>query len=650
MKRIFFLLTIFLLASNSRAAELLGEPCRSANVLASGLVHANGKEYFAMVNMNEISHAELILIDTKTGEGKSFKAPAGAGCWAMQQVDPHRVVLGTYYDGMFMVFDLNSMKFTKTIQFPGEQYLWNFAIGNDGRLYTGTYPGGKLGALDLTNYTVQDFGNPAKPNMYCRLVSTLPDGKIFCFFEEATPQRFIFDPKTKQFSPAPAAMDHISDGVVWNDYFLGSQAYDGKSPVAFDKDLKGIDPPPFPLPPGNKPWAVNTSLTTNQDLYISQGDTLYRFGPRDDHLIKEFQADLHGGHVTARAADGTYYGFRGQRYFTVRPGDRQIQLHPFPTELSPREILFVEIDPHGIIWGGPTFGLTLFSLDPATKKFVNTDTVCNGGGEVYDVTFFNDKVYAASYSGGDITEYDPRLPWDQFENKNPRNLVHLADHGYIRPIAGITVGDDHLLYSGWMAEYGTYGGAVAITDPQTGKTDLIKNPLGEEDVSGIAVDDHYIYVGTTLSANGLPSKPNATVSFGAIDKSTHKVAYTHSFNSGAISMLARDRKTGIVAFVTDDGIHLFDPSKLSAKQDPLLLPPKLPRANPSANDGTASCLAAPGDGHLYFASGNTVYSLDLKTMQIAAAATAPVDHIERLAISPNGAIYISASTRVYRLN
>ena len=40
----------------------------------------------------------------------------------------------------------------------------------------------------------------------------------------------------------------------------------------------------------------------------------------------------------------------------------------------------------GRVWGGPTFGQTLFSFDTRTKKAVNTGAICDGGGEVYDAT------------------------------------------------------------------------------------------------------------------------------------------------------------------------------------------------------------------------------------------------------------------------
>ena len=44
-----------------------------------------------------------------------------------------------------------------------------------------------------------------------------------------------------------------------------------------------------------------------------------------------------------------------------------------------------------------------------------------------------------------------------------------------------------------MAKYGSYGGAISITDPKDGKTELIENPLGEQAIAGLAVNDSQIY-------------------------------------------------------------------------------------------------------------------------------------------------------------
>src|SRR5689334_19089574 len=85
--------------------EKLGEPCRAFNVLSARVVRdASGGEFFVLGNMNEVTGLELIFIDLKSGEGKTYRAPAGAGAWAMMEAPENRLVLGTFYDGKFIVF------------------------------------------------------------------------------------------------------------------------------------------------------------------------------------------------------------------------------------------------------------------------------------------------------------------------------------------------------------------------------------------------------------------------------------------------------------------------------------------------------------------------------------------------------------------
>src|SRR5688500_3036285 len=201
MKYFVCALLISSVASASAAApfEHLGQPCRGFNVLASRVVTTpDGKEWFVLSNSNETSGVELIFIDFSDNTGKKFGEPAGQGAWMLNPVpDDRLVVVGTYYDGKMMIFDLKTMSFTKTVDLPGEEYFWNGAVGGDGRLYAGTYPGGKLAALELEKLALDDLGAPAKPNLYLRNVSTLPDGRILCSFGTEKPMTKIFDPATK---------------------------------------------------------------------------------------------------------------------------------------------------------------------------------------------------------------------------------------------------------------------------------------------------------------------------------------------------------------------------------------------------------------------------------------------------------------------
>lgn len=622
----------FLLASALHAApqvELIGQPCRAKNVLAARYVVApEGKEWFVLTNMNESAGMELIFIDFRQDTAQAIRAPAGAGSWALLQVPGNRLVVGTFYDGKFMVFDLLKMAFAHTSDFPGESYLWNLAMGSDGRVYGGTYPGAKLGALDLNTYAVEDCGAPAPPNMYLRYVCALPDGRILCNFGMDKSVNLIYDPTTKKFSEAPQVLQGISMGVSWNGYFLaGSQVLDGKT-------LQPV-PPPFPTPAGS--WAVDINLTSEDALYLRQGAAIYRYRKGTKELEKLAEVDLRGGSIYAVTTKGELLGVRGQDYFVLKPGDTQVRLKPIPVESAPRPTFFLRLDPNGRLWGGPTFGQTLFWMDTQTKRLVNTRTVCNAGGEVYDVTFIDGTVYAVAYAGGDIVRYDPEAPWDQWNNVNPRTIASVGARGYIRPTAGVLVAPDGKLYSGWMAKYGVYGGAIAITEPSTGETTLIENPLGEQAVEGLAVDENAIYVGTSLGANGLPNKKGEWARFGVLDKTTKQVLFQREFESASgVRTFWLDAQTKRLALSVDGKLHLFD----TASRAFVDLPAQAPRVG--------SRIVGLGDGRAYYSSGKSIVQVDMRTGGAESVAEFP-ERVSNVAVAPDGTLYAACGTDIYRV-
>ncbi len=626
---------ILTLAAVASSAEIvhLGKPCQARNVLAGRVVvdRSSGREMLVLSNMNENSGAELIFIDPAKNTAKVYTAPAGAGSWALDEVPGDRLVVGTFYDGRFMVFDLKKMEFTKVAAFPGESYIWNLAIGSDGRVYGGTYGGGKLGALDLETYEVEDLGAPAPPNMYLRYVSALPDGRILCSFGQEKNTVLIFDPATKEFRPLPKSMVGVTSGVSWHGYFLaGNKAFKGKT-------LYEV-PPPFPTPPAEKrAWSVDAYATTDDLLLIHQGNALYTYRDGDKDLKLITDIDLRGRPLASNSK-GELLGVRGQDYFVMRAGDTKLHLKRIPGESAPRQTHFLRADAQGRLWGGPTFGQTLWFMDPATKKATNTSTICDAGGEVYDVAFRDGKAYAVAYVGGDVVRYDPEQPWNQWDNKNPKVIASVGPKGYIRPTGGAVFGPDGKLYSGWMAKYGTYGGAVAITDPDSGKTDLIENPLGEQAIGGVGVDAKSIYVGSSLGANGLPNKKGESPKFGVIDLSTGKVAFEHTFEGTSnIRVLACDEKLGRVVVSVDGAMKLFDTAKREFIEG-------LPSDIPGLTCNSVASLA----GSLYYASEKAIVKLDLATDKTERLIDAPAK-VDNVALGPDGTVYFSSDVDVYAL-
>jgi outer membrane protein assembly factor BamB len=547
----------------------------------------------------------------------------------LNRVPGDRLVVGTYYDGKMMVFDLKTMSFKKTIAFPREEYFWNGALGGDGRFYAGTYPGGKLGALDLDKLTIEDCGAPAPPNLYLRNVSALPDGRLLGNFVTAKPTRKIFDPAAKKWSEVPEHFRDVPSGVTWNGHFVSGTR-------AFTPDLAPIDPPPFPIPPKGDAWNVHENLTDSATLYLKQGAIIWRFRAGEEELTKVFDHGIPSAAITAVAKDGTLLGVRGQDYLIARPGESKAKLIPIPVEAGPRPMHFIEADDAGRLWGGPPFGQTLFYMDLATRKTTNTGLVVNAGGEVYDVVFADGKTYGAAYVGGDIFVFGPREPWDQLGSKNPRSLARLTTRGYIRPVAGIHLGDDGKLYSGWMAAYGKYGGAIAATDRDTGETKLWENPLGQQAISAMAVAGDMIYAGTTLAGNGLPSKPNERPQFGIIERGSGKVLSQFPIEGSEVAKIFHDGKSDAVFLVVGDG-KLW---RFNLKTNELYAagaPPITPHAADSR-----------GDGRIWFGSGRSLVCYDIAAGDARAVADAPakIDHLD---VAPGGEVFIACGADVYRM-
>lgn len=632
-------------------ATLLGQPCRARQVLGGTVVRdrKTGREMFAVTNMNEAQGGELILIDVERDSARVFRFPTGAGSWNVREVPGDRLVIGTFFDGTFLIFDLRAERFVHHVRFGKEEYLWNTAVGADGRIYTGTYPGGRLGALDLESYTVEDCGAPAPPNLYLRYVSATHDGRLLCSFSTEKPIEKLYDPRTRAWSDVPEAIKGVSVAGTWDGYLTaGSRLFAGPgfTPVA----------PMFLTPPADQgAWSIDPTLTTDTMLVLRQGKTVYGWRKGEPTLTRLAEADLRGGRYMGVLQDGRLVGIRGQDYFVCRPGETAPRLRPIPGESSPRNLFFLKVDERGRVWSGAPFGQTLMCFDPRTRKAVNTRTVCDGGGEVYDVAFQDGRVYAVAYSGGDIIVYEPDRPWDQWNNKNPRTIASVTP-GYIRPVAGARFGPDGKLYSGWMAGYGRYGGAVAVTDPATGATELIENPLGEQAVSGLAVDmrpgSGMAYVGTSLEANGLPHKQGELPRFGVLDIAARKVLFSREFaGAGSVRSIVFDPQTNLVAFIAGTQMRLFDPERRAF----LPLPDDLPQprtglvlAPASAPGSRPSAQREASAGAILFGSGKDLIAFrtaDRTWRKIAE----PPENFGNVAVSSQCDIYLSAGPSLYRI-
>lgn len=614
--------------------EYLGQPCRARNVHTGLVVQDAGREWFVITNTNESFHVELIFIDAETDSAQIYRALAGAGAWCLIPLEGNRLALGTYYDGMFLVFDVARREWIQSIKFSGETYIWTLSRGGDGRVYGGTYPTGKLGAFDPKTYAFEQFGAPSKENLYLRYTSALPDGRLFCQFGFAKPETMLFDPQTKQFSPAPAHLQSASQGIAWDGlFYVGSKAY--RMPDLAETPL------PFTPPDVNLgDWNVDLRLTSPDTMVLRQGLTVWELKRSEKTPQKVLTMNQRGGGaLLARSEKGIYYGIRGQDYFTLSPQKTEAELRIIPGEAAPRDTHFLRVDDRGFLWGGPTFGQTLFYLNTKTKRYINTRTISNHGGEVYDVAVIDGVAYAVAYAGGEIIGFNPNEPWNQVEYKNPRPIANVGPD-YIRPAAGVAVGHDGRLYAGWLAKYGTYGGLLSITDPATGATEKFKDPLGPHGLFGLAiVDESLVLLGSYTYGNGLGYQKDVPSKLGLWDAAKSQLVDVHEFPGAVgVGQIAFDPHSRMALFLVNSSVlHIYDVASR-----------KLLTTAPIEKGINTSCLYWK-EGQFLFGRGDTLYRFDVNTKRSTPMVKTPAA-IQKIACGgPDNGIYLSCGVDVYRV-
>jgi streptogramin lyase len=616
-------------ASPGEELERLGEPCRAFNILAGACVNVAGGAGcdLALTNMNEASGLELLLVPQSTGPARRISAPSGQGAWALAKVQGARLVLGTFYDASFLIFDLVREEFIKRVSVPGESYIWDLAVSSNGNvIYAGTYPGGKLVSLDLTDFTMKDYGAPSTGNEYLRHVSTLPDGRILCSFGFAKPDTQIFDPSTNTFSLAPTSLQGIPNVLSWHGRALtGSTVLDGTSLL------------PVAESPIGAPFEVLDGPSSEETLFLQKGTAVFRYRDGDTMPTWISDGNIHGGRFIGATSTGSLLAVRGQSLLTLDLGSHEAVVRPIPLVSKAREALFLRLDARGNLWTGPPFGQTLTRLSPSTGSLLNTDAVSDAMGEVCDIVDVGGRIFAASYAGGEILEFDPGRPWNQIGGSNPRSVARLDAKGYVRPSGGLSLGPDGLLYSGWMAKYGTYGGAVAITDPASLQTRLIENPLGPHAIEGLAVDDRFVYVGTSTEANGLAHATDVAPELGVMTLDGGGVIALRERFPGAtvVRDFALDRATHLLAFAVDHEVHVLEAAAVV-------------RGFPMAPSITSRSMAVVAPGRVMYGSHSSIVLLDLRTGEVDRVAEAPVD-VSNVASDESGNSFASAGTAVYRV-
>ncbi|MBN2853136.1 MAG: hypothetical protein JXQ23_10420 [Clostridia bacterium] len=139
-----------------------------------------------------------------------------------------------------------------------------------------------------------------------------------------------------------------------------------------------------------------------------------------------------------------------------------------------------------------------FEINMSTGVGTDLGRATGGNGEVLKVTDMNGKIYMASYTKGQLVEYDPNLP-ARFP-ENPRMVV-IPPEKAMRPVALCT--DDETIFYSCSPEYGNLGSMMIRFTPKNNETWFKDNPIKNQMIRSLYYDrkTNVLLASTTLHAD-----------------------------------------------------------------------------------------------------------------------------------------------------
>lgn len=429
----------------------------------------DGRTKFVMSSFAAGRTGILVIVDPEDPSyGERLELPGDEGAWALLNLNDEKILVGTSAQkGYLHCLDLKTRTWSVPLNVPGELYIWNLALGSDGMVYGGTWPGCQLLQYDPQAHTLVSLGRATdnEKNLYSRMIYGDAYGHIYVSIGYGTKEIRIWDLASKTWSTLDDDDAYIRD--IYPDFLAVDkhgrrEYYDVKTLQKIDKDLSD----------------------------------------------KEIQPDKRidaSCRICIRLDNGNAYGIRGQQYFVLHPEDTKPQFIDIPVE-APSTAMLELVWHEGTLWGASALGQTIFSYDPKTGANWNSNMVCDNGGEVYSIVPINGKLFMAAYAGGDHVVYDPGQPWNQLDNINPKTVFTAGPDIFCRPNGKSVQGPDGAFWTAWMSPYGVYGGGMTRIDPVTYEVKVYKDIIPGLAFGGLTTDGELMYLTTVPTGNGLPEQ------------------------------------------------------------------------------------------------------------------------------------------------
>jgi len=624
--------------------EDFGRPCHNFQFLDGTLIHdpRDGRQKLALNNFVAGGKGALVILDYENNEAERFDFPEHAGGRTILQISPTRLIVASEYKAAFLPFDLMSCQWdTAKIGIgPDNDYTWMLSKGYDGWIYSGGYPYPNLYRYDPRTGEAQDLGEMlGEGNLYNRFVAALSNGWVINAVGFNKFALIAFHPKTGEKKQLPIKLKQCATLKVIGDQIFST--WDGRLHLLDGTSFEEISPLPLPVPPdSDRFWVAIHNFSTESALYLRDSqNSLYHINPKTGELQLVWQLDLRGGIIYGIDDKSRVIGIRGQDYFVAPINSDNITLKRIPTEAPATAIHFLSTDPKGGVIGGPGFGQTLFHFDPERQIAINTATVVDAGGEVFDGKFLNGKFYFIAYSRADVAVWNPEAEWDQWNQINPQTLHSYYTEGVCRPRGGMIRGPGGKFYIGFSAHYGHTGGGIAEFDPITNQAQLWMDLIPDHSITALASDGNRLFVGASADAEGMRPVVNDSYFFIFEPARARMVAKHQLLQMPRITSCAYVASKKYVLVADTSNVYIYNLKKLKWIAD---IPFEI-----SYTEGGHRKIFSVGDD-FFIPAGRFIYFIDIDHKRLVPVHEATETINEAIYSEPR--IYYSCGSRLYGLD
>jgi len=527
----------------------------------------------------------LLTVNPESGAMRQYRGPLSSemGAWGFAVGQDKRIYLGTYYNAHLLRFDPRSETW-EDLGRPGgdtESFICQLTVAPDGKIWGGTFPSAILFCYDPKTGQTQHFGRMDPDQFYCYPTAG-DDGMIYCAIQFEKMDIVVFDPEKKTKVPLIAPSDRKAERLRL------VKGKDGK--IYFKR------------------------LTLDRWFRIENGEKFVE--------VPESEVSL----PDRGLPDGRQFHLAADRKRVEVSAGKEKKEFLLQYEASGSFIFVVSVGPDQRIYGSSLLPLRLFVYDPQEHSLANLGKAAWAEGEIYSMAFMAHLLYLGSYPEARLSTYDPARPlrFGNSEESNPKDLGPMGAQ-QDRPRAMIA-GPHGKVYIGSYPDYGHLGGAISVYDATRAEKRVYRHVVQNQSMASLA----YLHSVDLIAAG---SSVRGGTGTHAAEKEAKLILWDPQEEEkvseivpvpGARSIVSlATTQEGVLHGITDTGkVFIFDPEKREMKKV-LDLGFQNPR--------DLSLQLGP-NGMLYGLAKEAIFIIDPKTYQISLLAKPPMSIDSGMAI------------------